>query len=111
MPCVTIARGENGAPAPGFAFAIDKPATVYLSVHERGDAGLPAGWEKTDLRLRWTAGGNATLADTIYRKDFPAGKVEVPGHQGKAGNYYGIPNMAIVAGTGGAAVKVTTAGN
>jgi len=106
LPCVTIARGETGAPAPGFAFAIDKPATVYLAVHDRGEANLPAGWEKTDMRVRWTAGARTAYTDTIYRKDFPAGKVEVPGHQGKGGNYYGIPNMAIV---GGKDVQVKTA--
>jgi hypothetical protein len=111
LPCVTIARGETGAPAPGFAFTVDKPVTVYLAVHDRGDAGLPVGWEKTDMRICWTAGGGGTYTDTIYNKDFPAGKVEVPGHQGKAGPYYGIPNMAIVSGKDGATVKVTTAAN
>jgi hypothetical protein len=111
LPCVTIARGETGAPAPGFAFAVDKPVTVFLAVHDRGEANLPAGWEKTDMRVRWKVGGGGIATDTIYSKDFPAGKVEVPGHQGKAGQYFGIPNMAIVAGKDGATVKVTTAGN
>jgi hypothetical protein len=111
LPCVTAARGASGAPAPGFAFTVDEPVTVYLAVHDRGEAGLPAGWKKTDMRICWKASGVKTYTDTIYRKDFPAGKVEVPGHLGKSGPYYGIPNMAIVAGKDGAAVKVTTAGN
>jgi len=111
LPCVTVARGDSGAPAPGFAFTVDKPVTVYLAVHDRGDAGLPAGWENTDMRIRWKVGGGGTNTDTVYRKDFPAGKVEIPGHQGKAGQYFGIPNMAIVGGKDGAAVKVSTAAN
>jgi hypothetical protein len=109
LPCVTVNRGESNVPAPGFSFTVDKPVTVYLAVHDRGDAGLPAGWEKTDLRIKWRPGQGAALTDTLYRKDFPAGKVEVPGHAGKSAQYFGIPNMAIVRGREGEAVKVTVA--
>ena len=111
LPCVTVARGESGVPAPGFAFTVDKPVTVFLAVHDRGDAKLPADWKASDHRICWKVGSGGTNTDTIYNKDFPAGKVEIPGHQGKSGPYFGIPNMAIVAGKDGAAVKVSTAGN
>jgi hypothetical protein len=107
LPCVTVGRGETNVPAPGYTFTVDKPVTVFLAVHDRGDAGLPAGWEKTDLRIKWQPGQGAAHTDTLYRKDFPAGKVEVPGHQGRAGRYFGIPNMAIVRGREGEAVNVT----
>ncbi|MBM4017440.1 MAG: FAD-dependent oxidoreductase [Planctomycetes bacterium] len=107
LTCVTIARGSTSAPAPAFAFEADKPVTVYLAVHERGDFKLPAGWEKTDLRVRWQPGTGAPHTDAVYRRDFPAGKVEIPGHTGFDGRYFGIPNMAVVRGQGGTAVKVT----
>jgi hypothetical protein len=102
LPYVTINRGPMNAPAPAYAFEIDKPATVYIAVHDRGQAPLPEGWEKTDLRIRWTKGpapagkAPAAFTDTVYRRNFPAGRVEVPGHAGTDGRYYGLPNLAIV---------------
>ncbi|MBE3097976.1 MAG: FAD-dependent oxidoreductase [Planctomycetes bacterium] len=109
LPCVTVGRGETNVPAPGYTFTVDKPVTVFLAVHDRGNAGLPAGWEKTDLKIRWQPGQGAAHTDTLYRKDFPAGKVDVPGHVGQSAPYFGIPNMAIVRGREGETVKVTVA--
>jgi hypothetical protein len=84
---------------------IDKPATVYIAVHQRGDAGLPAGWEKTDKKMTWTPGKGAQ-PDVFYRKDFQAGKVEIPGHAGKDGGNFGAPHLAVI---GSKDVKVTEA--
>jgi hypothetical protein len=104
LPCVTVGRGPTDAPGAGYAFEADRPVTVYLAVHDRGKVDLPAGWTKTADRLRWKA-GTAAHTDTIYRRDFPAGRIEIPGHAGKEGAYYGLPHMAIVKGDGN--VKVT----
>ena len=105
LPYVTIERGPATAPAPGYAFMIDKPATVYIAVHQRGDAGLPAGWEKTDRKMTWTPGKGAQ-PDVFYSKAFPAGKVEIPGHAGKDGGNFGAPHLAVI---GSKDVKVTEA--
>ena len=97
LPCVTVGRGSSDSPGAGYAFAVDRPVTVYLAVHDRGKVELPAGWTKTADRLRWKA-GTAAFTDTIHRRDFPAGRVEIPGHAGKEGAYYGLPHMAIIKG-------------
>jgi hypothetical protein len=101
---VTVGRGPWETPGAGYAFEVDRPVTVYLAVHDRGKVELPAGWTKTADRLRWKA-GTAAHTDTIYRRDFPAGRIEIPGHAGMEGAYYGLPHMAIVKGDGN--VKVT----
>jgi len=99
--CVTIDRGSFTAPAPGFSFEVDKPVTVYLVVHQRGEPNLPEGWQKTDHQVHWMSGPGATgkgttQTDQVYRRDFPAGKVEIPGHNGADGRNYGCPHMAII---------------
>ena len=110
LACVTVARGDMHAPGAGYAFTVSGPATVYLAVHERGQAGLPEGWEKTDMHLGWkTPGGDRVYTDRLYRRDVAAGKVEVPPHQGKEGEYGGLPHLAIVRGKDGAKVEVKPA--
>ena len=97
LPCVTVQRGPFGEPGAAYAFTVDRPATVYLAVHDRADARLPKGWEKTDLRLHWKTGNDAkTYTDVVWRKDVPAGRVDVPPHLGRDGKYYGVPHLAIV---------------
>ena len=35
--------------------------------------------------------------DTVYRREFPAGVVALPGHNGKdAGGYYGVSHLCII---------------
>jgi len=108
LACVTAARGPTDAPGAAFAFEIDAPATVFLAVHDRGDAGLPAGWQPAEGEIRWTAGDRA-CTDRLYRRDFARGRVEVPPHTGREGPYCGVPHMAIVKAAEGAKVAVTPA--
>ena len=97
MQCVVVSRGSTGSPAAGFSFKIDAPAEVSISVHDRGDYVPPEGWKKTALTTTWFNG----LTDTVYVKKFPAGVVDVPGHDGKSGSNYGLPHAAFVpAGVG-----------
>jgi hypothetical protein len=77
---------------------VNVPVVVYLAVHDRGGYRPPAGWEKTDRTLKWYL-----CTDTVYRKPFGAGVVEIPGHDGMSGGNYGIPHTAFVAGN---AVKI-----
>jgi len=110
LPCVTVERGPLGKPGAAYAFTVDRPATVYLAVHDRGDAHLPKGWEKTDLRLQWKTGNDTkTYTDTVWRKNVPAGRVAVPPHLGREGKYYGVPHLAIVKPKEGTAVEVKPA--
>lgn len=108
LPCVTVTRGSWQAPGAGYAFEVDRPATVYLAVHERGHANLPKGWQKTDMQILWkTPGSDRTYTDRVFRQDFPPGNVRIPPHTGTDGTNYGLPHMAIVRGKDGANVSVT----
>jgi hypothetical protein len=91
---VALPRGDYHEPAPGCAFAVNQPVVVYLAVDDRGTPELGEGWERTELRLRW--GGSYT--DTIYRKRFDAGSVEVPGRSQPHNEegHYPLPNLAFV---------------
>jgi len=110
LPCVTVLRGPMGAPGAAYAFTVDRPATVYLAVHDRGNARLPKGWEKTGLRLQWKTGSDTkTYTDTVWRKDVPAGRVDVPPHLGREGKYYGLPHLVSVKPKEGAAIEVKPA--
>ena len=93
-PCVIAPRGKGAKPGITFSFNIDKPATIYLFVHKRGNY-APKGWEKTDMKATWLV-GKAKYPDLIFKKDFPAGKVDIPTHTGKQGSNYGVPHMAVI---------------
>lgn len=95
LPSVVVQRGEMHRPASGFKFKINAPAVVYISLHQRGGYGPPDDWKKTGLTLTWFK----NLTDVIYSKSFDAGIVEIPGHDGKSGAYYGVPHMAFVKGS------------
>lgn len=95
-PMVTVKRGAGNKPGAGFSFKIKKPATVYLLVHNRGKKSIPKGWVKTKLKSIWKAGGSK-LGDTVYKKDFKPGVVEIPPHTGMANkSSHGIPNAAVI---------------
>jgi hypothetical protein len=94
LSTATIPRGGGNQPAPGFAFTIDKDSEVYIAVHDRGGYKPPEGWMKTDMILKWRPEFDET--DTVYTKSFSKGVVEVPGHSGKTGSIFGVPNMAFI---------------
>lgn len=92
---VTFPRGAN-APVPAFGFESTEPLTVYIAVHDRGTPTIPAEWVAQSNKVSWrtsTAGGAAAHTDTIYRRDFSAGTVDIPGHDGFSGSFYGVPHM------------------
>ncbi len=84
-------RGNAAKPAPGYQFTVNAPVEVWIAVHKRGKFALPHEWEKTDSVLEWDLG-----PDTMYRRQFPAGIVTVPGHSGKEGNSYAFPHLCFV---------------
>ncbi len=91
--CVSTMRGSSVEPGSGFSFTIDKSCTVYLLYMARGKVDLPEDWEKTSLAASWKA--DPVFKDMIFKKAFPAGKIEIPTNNSKAGNY-GIPHMAVL---------------
>jgi len=95
LDAVTIARGAMERPAPGYAFDVDQDVIVYAAVHDRGSPSMPAGWEKTGMRLRWKHTGLYT--DTVYKRAFAKGTVEIPGHDGHNElQHYGVPHICFL---------------
>ncbi|WP_417745914.1 hypothetical protein [Rosistilla oblonga] len=94
LPRVTVNRGSWHRAAAGFHFTVDKPVTVYLAVDRRGDPELDAAWKATDMQLDWSG-----YRDTVYERQFPAGKVTIPGNatEHKPGSF-GMPHMALIRG-------------
>lgn len=95
LTCIYMPRGDGKHEGMAYSFVIDRPAEVYLLVHNRGQAKLPEGWTKTALKTVWSASGNK-FDDSVYRKAFPAGKVAIPAHGGKDGDSFGIPHTAVL---------------
>ncbi|MCS7469992.1 hypothetical protein NZK35_25360 [Stieleria sp. ICT_E10.1] len=107
LPRVTISRGDWRKPADGFEFVVTKPATVYLAVDGRGESMLPPDWTQTDLTLTW---GKA-VHDHIYVRDFPAGKVSIPGNSCEhSEGAFGTPHLAFIKADGGSADTVSCVG-
>ncbi|MBU4460100.1 MAG: FAD-dependent oxidoreductase [Verrucomicrobia bacterium] len=105
---VVPSRGDASKPGRAYRFTVNAPVDVFVAVHARGDAKLPAGWEKTGLGVRWDLG-----TDTVHRCRFPAGPVAIPGHPGHAGSNYGLPHLTFVLPAGPApegGLKITGAG-
>ncbi|MDV6030199.1 MAG: sulfatase-like hydrolase/transferase [Phycisphaera sp. RhM] len=107
VPRVGIPRGDWRKPAAGFEFVLTKPATVYLAVDGRGESTLPPDWNRTDLTLTW---GKA-VHDPIYVRDFPAGKVSIPGNSFEhSKGAFGTPHLAFIKVDGGSADSVSPVG-
>ncbi|MEE8452844.1 MAG: hypothetical protein V3R99_13045 [Thermoguttaceae bacterium] len=94
LPRVTINRGDFHKPAPGYSFTVDRPVTIYLAVDQRGAPNPGAAWTKTELTLTW----GANHRDSVYRRDFAAGAIEIPGNDVEhVPGDFGMPHTALVA--------------
>lgn len=92
LPYIYLPRTEpeNGK----YSFVLEKPATIYLFVFSQYMP--PKGWEATDLESTWL-NYKTTQKDTIFKKECPAGKVEIntPEFSGKPGALI-FPHVAVV---------------
>ncbi len=94
---VTIRRGATQQPGPAYAFHVNVPVTVYIAVHDRGDYRPPESWSKAGMTARWGERPNRPQhADTVYKRTFGAGRVEIPPHMGQDAPYYGLPHAAFI---------------
>ena len=104
---VTIQRGDWHQPAAGYEFAVDRPVTVYLAVDRRGQPALPPPWKRTELSLSW----GKHFQDDVYRRDFEAGIVSIPGNATEhTPGSFGMPHLAFVESRRGDPVQVTAIG-
>jgi hypothetical protein len=90
LPSIFVPRGDYNKPGSGFSFKLAKPATIYIFVDQRDKGQELTGWEKTALTATWKA--DRDYKDHVYKKDFPAGLVEIPKN-----SIHAIPNLAVVA--------------
>lgn len=101
LPTVTVRRGNWTRPAPGYAFQVDQPVTVYLAVDHRGDPPMSPDWQLTQMEVRWGNGHH----DRVYMRSFPAGKISIPANETEhTPGSFGMPHTAFV--DGNAAVKM-----
>ncbi|MFG0265018.1 MAG: sulfatase-like hydrolase/transferase [Rhodopirellula sp. JB055] len=101
FPTVTVRRGDWTRPAPGYAFQVDQPVTVYLAVDHRGDPPMSSDWQLTQMEVRWGNGHH----DRVYMRAFPAGKISIPANETEhTPGSFGMPHTAFV--DGNAAVKM-----
>lgn len=108
LPVVTIPRGDWREPTPGFEFTVDQPVTIHLAVDGRTSVSLAEQWKKTDLSLNW---GN-NVNDPIYSRDFPEGKVSIPGlPQEHRPGAYSVPGIAFVKSQTNEPVNVSELGS
>lgn len=82
--------GEPAVPGRAFNFLVDRPARVWLLVETRGGY-VPEGWADTERTLP-----RGDKIDRIYSRDFVAGKVAIPAHDGRDGSGFGPPHAAFV---------------
>ncbi len=93
LPRVTIPRGDWTKPAPGYHFAVNQRATVYLAVDQRGEPTLPQQWQATDMTLAW----GDSHSDIVYKCEFPAGRVTIPGNDTEhTPGSFGMPHTAFI---------------
>ncbi|MDM4013883.1 hypothetical protein [Roseiconus lacunae] len=98
LPRVTVARGDWHQPAAGFEFAVDVPVTVFLAVDRRGSPKLPSTWKRTNHTVTWGKG----FEDTVYLRDFPAGRVTIPDNPTEhTPGSFGMPHTAFIKSRGG----------
>jgi hypothetical protein len=100
LQMVRFERGPNAA-VPAFQFSVDQPVTVFLAVHDRGTPTIPANWKIQPGKVKWRTSVASVLTDSVYRADFPAGTVQIPGHNGSSGSNFGVPHILFVAPQGG----------
>jgi len=85
---VVANRGSTESSGKSFSFNVNKPVTVYILVDDRRKSD-PEGWTKTEMSATWYVNKNYT--DTVFKKDFPAGKIEIP-----ASDVGTLPHFAVV---------------
>ncbi len=93
LEMISATRGDPAKPGQAYEFVLNQPATVYLVVEDRGEHRPGPEWLATGLRAAW---GEDARADTIYRRDFPAGIVNIPEHGGRADGRFGAPHLVFV---------------
>ena len=79
LEMVSVKAPAGGKSAIGYNFIVNQPVIIYLLADARMTEKLPAAWQKTKMTAAWSGG-----SDTIYRRTFSTGKIEIPAPGGVA---------------------------
>jgi len=96
LDLLVVPRGAGlDHPGAAYRFSLDHPARIYLLVMDRGAHELPD-WKKTGHAVKWVSNGK-TFSDSVYVREFPAGKVQILAHTWRdKDGAYGIPHAVII---------------
>ncbi|GAA4295214.1 hypothetical protein [Aestuariibaculum suncheonense] len=86
MEFLNVQRKTNKAPGLNFSFIINRPATAYMLVEQKGEY-VPDGWELTDIKL-----DSENSNDLVYKKTLKEGDQRIAEHNGEANGFYGAPH-------------------
>ena len=92
--------GEPTMPGAPFNIVTDRPARVSLLVEDHGGY-VPDGWSDTGRTIR-----RDDAIDRIYQREFAAGRIDIPAHDGLSNGRYGPPNAAFVTALDGNPLKL-----
>lgn len=95
LEAITLPRGEGAKPGLAYGIVLEEDAWVYLFVHDRGPYAPGSEWVKTAAKSTWSPDGKLSFSDSIYKRRFPKGRVEVPAHTGKEGENHGVPHLVV----------------
>lgn len=89
---ISATRGDPAKPGLAYDFSVNQPVTVFLLVEDCGNYSPGPGWEKISTAApAWTGG-----RDTVYRRPFLAGRIDIPAHTGRNAARFGAPHLAFV---------------
>lgn len=78
LELITAKRLPGDKPGIAYNFLVNQPVTVFLLAENAEGLKLSPEWEKTSLTAAWDGG-----EDTVYKRSFKAGKIEIPAHGGR----------------------------
>lgn len=95
---VAVPRGAAASEALGYTIVLKRPATVYILVQDRGAASTLGGWSRTKIKITSVNEGGAKMVDSVYKRDLPAGTIDIPAHDGKdpKDGKFGVPHAAVI---------------
>lgn len=91
LELITAKRPAGEKPGIAYNFIVNQPVTVFLLAEVAEGLNLPAGWEKTGLTATWEGG-----EDAVYKRSFPAGKIEIPAHGGRTATRSALSHAVFV---------------
>jgi hypothetical protein len=91
LEIVSAKRGSLSAPGLAYNILVNQPVTLFLAVEIHGDYTPGPDWQPAGFTLAWDGG-----SDRVFKRDFPAGRINLPAHTGLADGRHGAPHLVFV---------------